>query len=215
MNFYHGTTKIDAQKILNTQMNESLFDVLKYLDYVILEKSGNLVKGYEEGEFIRVKWLGKGIYLFDEFNKKEALGWASRYLPSRPLVSECTALKVQLKDIPEDNIFDLFSYSDLKEMKNTIEDEFLEYIENDESIQGLDLLKYVSIQENISNGLNKLFDEKPYLGGVAVDLYNLINKDKILFIRGIYKKGNAHNNYYDVYYCLKNRQDISEINIID
>lgn len=217
MNFYHGTTKVVAQNILDTEINESVFDVLEYLNYVILEKSGVIQKGYVDNnkEFIRVKWLGKGIYLFDEFNKEEALGWASRYLTPRPLISDCTALKIQLKDIPEDSIFDLFSYSDLKEMKSTIEDDFLEYIENDDRIQGLDLLKYVSIQDAISNGLNELFDEKPYLGGVAVDLYNLINKNKILFIRGIYKKGNAHHNYYDVYYCLKDGQYLLTMNSID
>lgn len=217
MNFYHGTTKEIAQKILNTQINESVFDVLKYLEYVVENKAKKMPVGYKDntGDYFRTKWLGKGIYLFDEFNKQEAVEWGLRYLNPRPKPNSCTALEIELKDIPKDNIFDLFSYSDLQKMKSTIKNKFLEYFVTRDDIVGNELQLYLTIQSILEKELDNLFAAKPYLGGVAVDLYNMVHNNKILLVRGVYQKGKKDNKYYDVYYCLKDKQYISNIKEIN
>lgn len=205
MYFYHGTTKQYSTEIIETDtLNESVFNVEEYLKYATKEKAGTIPKGYIDklGEYNRVKWLGKGIYLFDFFNKEEALSWCNRYFNPPPPLSECTALTVKIKSISEEHIFDLFSFNDIKEIKSTLEDKFLEYLESREDLGRKELLPYLYIQTSIIKDLETLFQNEPFLGGVAVDLYNLIHGGKIKLIRGIYKKENK-SSYYDVYYCLK------------
>lgn len=214
MNYYHGTTKQNAQEILKTSLKSSEFNVEEYLTYAVKEKAGSIPKGYtgNNKDYHRVKWLGKGIYLFDSFNKKEALSWGSRYLNPSVSLSECEALNVKIKSIPEDNIFDLFSYNDIKELRLILEDKFIEYLVDREDLGKTELLSYLYVQTSIIEDLDNLFQKDPFLGGVAVDLYNLIQANKIKLIRGIYKKEN-NRNYYDVYYCLKDEQFLDSVSI--
>lgn len=212
MYYYHGTTKESAEEIMKSKLEKSKFDLRAYLNYT-LKNSGKLEKGYEDSnsEYNRVKWLGEGIYLFDFLNKNEAIGWCNRYIQKVPL-SECTALRIKMKEIPEKNIFDFFSYSDLNKVRITFKDKFLKFFENS-TISGDDLKYLLYIQKQIEKQLNILFQDQPFYGGVAIDLYNFVSEDKIKLVRGIYRKGNKYN-YYDVYYCLKDDQYIEEINII-
>lgn len=214
MYFYHGTTKQNAKTIITTSLKGSPFCIKEYLKYAIKEKAGSITKGYidHNGEYKRVKWLGKGIYLFDFLNMKEAIDWSKRY--SRQPSSECTALRVKVKKIPEDNVFDLFSYSDVKKIRFSLEEEFMDYLESREDLERDELLSLLSIQTAIIKDLDQLFQKRPFLGGVAVDLYNLIHDNKIKLIRGIYKKGGPKSSYYDVYYCLKDEQLLDSVNNI-
>ncbi|PDZ17350.1 MULTISPECIES: hypothetical protein [Bacillus] len=213
MYFFHGTTKQNAENIIETSLKESSFCLDEYLKYAVKEKAGRISKGYvdDDGKYNPVKWLGKGIYLFDTFNRAEAISWCTRYGNPKQPSSECTALSVKVKNVPDDNVFDFFSYSDIKELKSILEDKFMEYLEEREDFSADELLPYLYLQTSIVTSLDNLFQENPFFGGVAVDLYNLIQNGKIKLIRGIYKKGKSKHLYYDVYYCLKEEQFIESI----
>src|SRR5699024_3556030 len=104
MKFYHVTTKKHAEDNLNTTLHGSVFSISDYLGYVINNELKGIPKNYlDDNKYSPVKWLGEGIYLFDAFNKQEALGWGKRYL--HVTENECTALKVNVKNIPEEYMF--------------------------------------------------------------------------------------------------------------
>lgn len=209
MSYYHGTTKAYAEEILDSSLKASEFDVKEYLIFIIKNKSGRLAKGYEgNNKYNRVKWLGEGIYLFDYFNKSAAITWSNRY-NSTPF-SQCTALELELKVIPEENLFDLFSHDDIIRLNTTLDTKLEEFLVEQESLDREDLLHIIYIKLNILDALKELFVSEPYLGGVAVDLYNLIENKSVKFIRGIYRKNNSLS-YYDVYYCLKDSSYINSI----
>ncbi|MDF9844725.1 MULTISPECIES: hypothetical protein [unclassified Paenibacillus] len=216
MRFFHGTTKQNAEIIKATSLNESPFSVQDYIKHAIKENAGSIPKGFldEDGNYNPVKWLGKGIYLFDKFNKREAISWCTRYGKPKHQLMDCTALSVSLKEIPEENIFDFFSYSDIMEIRTTLDKKLEEYLEEREDLSEQELSSYVYVQEAILANLENLFEGKQFLGGVAVDLYNLIQNNKIKLIRGIYKKGKLPNLYYDVYYCLKDGHFLEEFKVI-
>lgn len=211
MQFFHGTTKAGAECILGSSIEPSEFSIDDYLTALIKSAAAKPPKSYQaNGETVNTKWLGQGIYLFDTFNKSEAINWRVRYGNPKTDISECTAIRVNMDDVKEDGLFDLFSYSGRSELKRVLEDKFVEVIEKREDLTPLQMLSLVGLQVSLVESLDNLFDKDPYLGGVAIDLYNLLEDGEIKLVRGIYKKGTS-NHYYDVYYCLKDKDLIKEL----
>ncbi|MDX5475019.1 MAG: hypothetical protein LPK00_05725 [Bacillaceae bacterium] len=215
MQFYHGTTKSLVPRIINSCLEPSVFSIQDYLSFIIKKAASNPPRSYEvNGEQIQTKWLGTGIYLFDIFNKSEAVNWRSRYGNPPDSLSECTAIIVEIEnELNDGQLLDLFSYSGKKELKRVLVDKFDELLIEREDLGEKDVKRLIGLQEKIIESLDNLFENKPYLGGVAVDLYNLLENGKIKLVRAIYKKGNS-DNYYDIYYCLKDSSLITSLNSV-